>query len=485
MAIDFTKMTDRELSEFVLKMAVGREPVDLRFDANNDGKVTSADALQAARGFRPTGTTQSTETVARAAAQPVLGTTLPQPTADIRTVLPGQIPGGTGNIIANLPTIRTGAADSTSKIDPTLRPYLETGLQRAEQLFFGDVQPSLYSGQMYVSPSQQTQEALNIQEQLARGVSPVLSAAQTAFLSGLQTPSAAMPLYADIYGAAATRPGQDVYQQAAAGQFVNPALEMTRQTAAGGFLQGSPYQQAMMEAATRPLTQRFQETVLPGISSQFSQAGRYGSGAMARAQGQATEAYTRALGDITAGIAGAEYGRERGFQEAARGQLGALGQQDIATRLTGAAGLQGGQQAALATQLAAAGGVGTTQQQELGRFLTGAQMAPSLYGQQFLPSQTLAQIGASREQIAAQPLQEAIQRYQYSQQLPYQQLQGFLSSVYGTPMASSQFPQMPQAQTNRLGQAIGGAGLGYLAGQTFGFNPVYGAIGGGLLGGLL
>jgi hypothetical protein len=48
-----------------------------------------------------------------------------------------------------------------------------------------------------------------------------------------------------------------------------------------------------------------------------------------------------------------------------------------------------------------------------------------------------------------------MQRYQYSQQRPYQQLQGFLSSVYGTPMGSSQIGQIPQAQVNRTAQNLG------------------------------
>ncbi len=47
---------------------------------------------------------------------------------------------------------------------------------------------------------------------------------------------------------------------------------------------------------------------------------------------------------------------------------------------------------------------------------------------------------------------EQIQRYQYAQQLPYQQLQGFLSSIYGTPMGQS---AIPQAQTNRTAQNLG------------------------------
>jgi hypothetical protein len=84
-----------------------------------------------------------------------------------------------------------------------------------------------------------------------------------------------------------------------------------------------------------------------------------------------------------------------------------------------------------------------------------AQAAPSFFQMGFLPSQALAQVGAAREQIAGQPLQEQMQRYQYSQQLPYQQLQGFLSSVYGTPMGSSQIGQIPQAQVNRTAQNLG------------------------------
>ena len=117
-----------------------------------------------------------------------------------------------------------------------------------------------------------------------------------------------------------------------------------------------------------------------------------------------------------------------------------------------------------------------------------AQAAPSFFTAGLMPSQALAQVGAAREAIAAQPLQEQMQRFQFGQQLPYQQLQGFLSSVYGTPMGSSQYGQIPQAQTNRLGQAVGLGTLGYLGGQalggqTFGIpNQFVGAAAGGLLG---
>lgn len=313
-----------------------------------------------------------------------------------------QIPDVTIPGTGPLPSLLAGTSGE-SKIDPTLRPYLERGLQRAEQLFFG-AQPGLYPEQMYVSPSAQTQAALAQQEALATQPSPVLQQAQQAYLASL---------------------GQ------------------VGQTAAGGFLQGSPYRDQLIAAATRPLTQQFGEQVLPGIASGFSRAGRYGSGAMERALGSATEAYGRALGDVSTNVAAQDYARERALQ--AQAQI---------------------QQAGL------------------------AQAAPSFFQASFLPSQALAQVGAAQEAIAAQPLQESMQRYQFGQQLPYSQLQSYLSSVYGTPMASSIYPTQPTYQ-NRTMNTLAGAGLGYVGGQALGSflggtpfsltSPTgYGLVGGGI-----
>ena len=293
----------------------------------------------------------------------------------------------------------------TSSVDPALLPYLTQGLQRAQSLFLTGQQPEFFPGQTYVSPSAATTESIAQQEAIARQQSPVLQQAQQAY-------------------------------QASLGQ--------VGQTAAGGFLNANPYQHAMMEAATRTLTQQFSQSVLPGISSLYSRSGRLGSGSMERALGTATEAYGRSLGDITSNIAGSQYQQERGLQ----------------------------QQAQLAqAQLAGA--------------------APSFYGQQFLPSQTLAQVGAQQEAIAAQPLQEQLARYQFGQQLPYQQLQGYLSSVYGTPLGSygTQTTNAPTYQNRGagiLGGGIAGGLGGYALGQAFPqIGGTYGALGGAALGGLL
>ena len=305
------------------------------------------------------------------------------------------------SIISGLPALRTGGGAEGSNIDPTLRPYLGMGLRRAEQLFFGQ-QPQLFPGQMYVSPSQQTLDALAQQEQLARAGSPQFAAAQEAY---------------------------------------GRALEQTGFTAGGGFLGTNPFLQGAIASATRPVMQQFQEQTLPGIQSAFSAAGRYGSGAQTRAIGQAQEAASRAIGDISASMTAQDYARERALMQQSIGQQATLGQ-----------------------------------------------MAPSFFSQQFLPSEQLAQIGASREAIAAKPLQEQISRFQFAQQLPYSQLQSYLSAVYGNPMGGSAVPQQAPAQVNRLGTALGGAALGAGLGQAIGGSlggisaPVLGAGLGGLAG---
>jgi hypothetical protein len=297
---------------------------------------------------------------------------------------------------------------TTSQIDPALRPFLTTGLERAQQLFLTGPQPTFFQGQTYVSPSEQTLAALQQREDLARTQNPLLQQAQQAF-------------------------GQ--------------SLTGVGQTAGGAFLGGSPYRDQMIQAATRPLMQQFEQSTLPALQSAFSRAGRYGSGAQERAIGQATEATGRAIGDISTQIAAQDYARERALQVQAQQQQAAL-----------------------------------------------AAAAPSIYGQQFIPSEQLAQVGAAREAIAMQPLQEEMARFQFGQQLPYEQLSGYLSSVYGTPLRGfgQQTTQMPE---NRLMSGVAGAGLGYLGGQALtsylGGSPFsltspsgYGLAGAGL-GGLL
>ena len=417
-------------------------------------------------------------------------------------------------------------------------------------------------------------------------------------VAGGQIPVAGQSQLQGLYGQAGAQPGQQVFGQAAGGQFGNMATGQLANIAGGGFLNANPYQQQMMQAATRPLEQQFAQSVLPGISSLYSKSGRLGSGSMERALGTATESFGRALGDVTSNLAGSQFQQERQLQQQALGQLagvsaqdiqtrlagagaleqaqraatsqqagiagqlaglsqqdianrlaaagsleasqragigqqaglagqlaglsaqdiqtrlagagglqasqaqgiaqqsGLLGQiggftqQDIANRLAGATGLQGAQQAALGTQLQAASGVGATQATDLSRQLQASLAAPQIYGQQFLPSQQLAQVGGAREAIASQPLQEQMARFAFTQRLPYEQLSGYLSSVYGSPLGSFGTPaQQPQYTNNTVG-ALGGALGGGIGGYALGsmlpssFLGGYGGAAGGALGAL-
>jgi hypothetical protein len=385
---------------------------------------------------------------------------------------------------------------TTSSIDPTLAPYLVTGLERAQNLFLTGAQPTYYPGQTYVSPSGQTQEALAQQEAIARQQSPLLQQAQQSFMSGMTAQSQASPLFQQLYGQATYQPGANVYGQAAYGGMQNAATQQAQAIASGSMLNSNPYQQQMMQAATRPLEQQFSQSVLPGISSLYSKSGRLGSGSMERALNTATEGYGRALGDVTSNLAGTQYQAERQLQQQALGQLGAMSAQDIQTRLAGAQGLQQAQQTMLGNQMQAAGKIGELQNTDLQRQMQAAQAAPTIYAQQYLPSQQLAQIGAAREAITGQELQDQMARYNFQQQLPYQQLSGYLSSVYGSPMGgygTQTSPTYNNTTTNALTGALAGGLGGYALGQAFpslnfagGYGTAaLGALGGGALGGLL
>jgi len=102
-------------------------------------------------------------------------------------------------------------------------------------------------------------------------------------------------------------------------------------TLQGDYLsQGNPYFQGMLNRAVRPVTEQFQNTVIPGISSQFSGAGRYGSGAHSAALGRAGEGYLNQVGDISSNLAYQNYGTERAIQNAILGQAPGLAQSEYA-----------------------------------------------------------------------------------------------------------------------------------------------------------
>ena len=164
-----------------------------------------------------------------------------------------------------------GSSQTTQsqQLDPTVKPYVEYGLQEAKGLYQTQT-PTYYPGQTYVSPSTQTQQALNLATQRALSGSPLTSGAiaqQTGTVGGAY-------LGANPYLAAALRPGQEAATQA--------------------------YQQAI--GSTR---------------SQASQAGRYGSGAQTQLESLSQQNLANALANQAGQAAYQNYATERGLQQQA------------------------------------------------------------------------------------------------------------------------------------------------------------------------
>lgn len=251
-----------------------------------------------------------------------------------------------------------------SNIDPLISPYLSEALGVARNLFLTGEGPELYPGQMYVSPSTATLDAIMAAENLGRSTT----------VSGL---------------------GEDVFGAYAGG------LGTLANLASPDYMKSQDYKD-YVSSITRPITEAVTEDIIPGIQSGFSRAGRYGSGAMGDITAKATGRAATAIGDVTSRIA----------QQERQNQFGAV------TALPGfLSNLSGVTAGALA------------------------------------PSGILAGVGAQREAIAGQPLQESIRRFEYGEQLPYNQLAGYISSIYGSPLANR--TASPQLQSNTDLQNLG------------------------------
>ena len=98
---------------------------------------------------------------------------------------------------------------------------------------------------------------------------------------------------------------------------------------------------------------------------------------------------------------------------------------------------------------------------------------------QNLDLQQLAQVGSAREQQAQSELADAVNRFNFEQNIDAQKLNNYLALVGGGTVGSQSIqPVFRNPLASGLGGALSGAQLGSMAG----FNPMYGAIGGGLLG---
>lgn len=218
----------------------------------------------------------------------------------------------------------------------------------------------------------------------------------------------------------------------------NPAIQQMQGTAGGEYLSGNPFFSGAFNAAARAAGTTFQDQ-MQQVSSNASKAGRYGSGAMGQLQDRAAGTFASALTDTAGKLAYQNYDAERARQEAAQANIGQLYGADYA------------------------------------RQLQAAQLSPGLAQADYADIDKLYQIGQAQESYQQAALADAMQRYNFQQNLPAAKLQSFLSAAYGAPMGQ----QTTQPIYRNTGaNVLGGASLGaFLGGKDYG--TLGGAVGAG------
>lgn len=101
-------------------------------------------------------------------------------------------------------------------------------------------------------------------------------------------------------------------QRAAYGSDVTRAAQgQLTDTINGDYLNSNPYLQGAINAAVQPITNAFSSEVMPGIDSNFSAAGRYGSGLQGQAYDDANAQLAQQIGNVSSQMAYQNYGDER------------------------------------------------------------------------------------------------------------------------------------------------------------------------------
>jgi hypothetical protein len=176
------------------------------------------------------------------------------------------------------------------------------------------------------------------------------------------------------------------------------------QTIGGQFLGGNPFFQGAFQPAAQAAQTAFQQGTA-NLASQASRAGRYGSGAMTNLQSQLANQFGQNLANTAGQLAYQNYAAERAAQERATG------------------------------------------------------MAPSMAMADYGDIQSLLGAGQARENYLQQALQSDINRFNFMQNAPQQNLQNYLNMVYGFPAGRTTTTQTP-FYTNPTATALGTGLLG-------------------------
>lgn len=177
-------------------------------------------------------------------------------------------------------------------------------------------------------------------------------------------------------------------------------------TIGGAYLGGNPFFQGAFAPAAQAAQSQYQQT-MGDIGSKASLAGRYGSGAMGSLQDRASGQYAQALTNTAGQLAYQNYADERNRQQQAIG------------------------------------------------------LAPQMAATDYQDIQNLLQAGQIREGYTGQQLGADIQRFNFLQNQPQQNLQNYMSLVYGNPLGRvGSTTASGAADTSTLQNVLGLAAVG-------------------------
>jgi len=197
------------------------------------------------------------------------------------------------------------------------------------------------------------------------------------------------------------------------GQFVDAAVSGGQFLAGGDVLfpESNPALRAATDAAIRPLTENFLETILPGIRGEAITSGSLGGSRQGIAEGQASGDLLRQIGDTSASI------QANAFQQSLDAMVKALF------------------------------------------------AAPQTAQLPFVGPAAIEAVGAQRQQVSQAQLSEQAQRFLSEQLIPFSVAQDVAALAFGIPGGTvTSNASRPGGGSNVLGQILGTLGAGFASG---------------------
>lgn len=229
----------------------------------------------------------------------------------------------------------------------------------------------------------------------------------------------------------------------------SPGIQSLLDTSGGSFLNANPYLDQMFGQASRAVSDQWKDTVMPGINASFAGAGGANSGIERELAFDSARTLGDTLGGLATNIYGGNYANERGLMMDASSQLG-----DLYSRNQGLA----------------------------------ATLAPTAAGLDWQNLDRLYQAGALGREDQMGALQSDIDRWNYQQNQPYDNLARYMQNIGGGYGSQSTTQAQSGSQLmGALGGGLAGAGLASSIWNTpFAGTPWgWGLTGLGALAGLL